>query len=69
MPSWPSTLSAPVAKPPPTNPPLPRKLRENIEAAAMAILMAVGLKYFLLEAYEIPTPSMQTTLMGVPQKL
>lgn len=66
MPSWPSTLSAPVAKPPPTNPPLPRKLRENIEAAAMAILMAVGLKYFLLEAYEIPTPSMQTTLMGSP---
>jgi len=30
----------------------------------MAVLLAVGLKYFLIEAYEIPTPSMQPTLMG-----
>lgn len=30
----------------------------------MAVLLAVGLKYFLVEAYEIPTPSMQPTLMG-----
>lgn len=39
-------------------------MRDNIEAAAMAILMAVGLKYFLIEAFEIPTPSMQPALMG-----
>ena len=43
---------------------LPRTLREQIEAFAMAILLAVGLKYFLIEAYEIPTPSMQPTMMG-----
>jgi signal peptidase I len=28
--------------------------------------MAVLLKYFALEAYVIPTPSMQPTLMGSP---
>jgi signal peptidase I len=43
---------------------LPHKMRDNIEGIAMAILMAVGLKYFLIEAYEIPTPSMQPVLMG-----
>ena len=43
---------------------LPRTLREQIDAIAMAICLAVGLKYFLVEAYEIPTPSMQPTLMG-----
>ncbi len=44
--------------------PLPRRLRELIESAAMAVLLAIGLKYFLVEAFEIPTPSMQPTLMG-----
>lgn len=32
----------------------------------MAILMAIGLKYFLVEAFQIPTPSMQPVLMGSP---
>ncbi len=41
-------------------------MRETIESAAMAVLLAVGLKYFLVEAFEIPTPSMQPTLMGSP---
>jgi signal peptidase I len=38
--------------------------RDNIEALTMAIIMAVMLKYFLVEAYKIPTGSMQPTLMG-----
>ena len=38
--------------------------RENIEAITMAVVMAVMLKYFVVEAYKIPTGSMQPTLMG-----
>jgi signal peptidase I len=38
--------------------------RDNIEALTVAILMAVVLKYFIVEAYKIPTGSMQPTLMG-----
>ena len=38
--------------------------RENIEALTMAIIMAVMLKYFMVEAYKIPTGSMQPTLLG-----
>ncbi len=40
------------------------KVRANLEAFGMAILMAVLLKYFAIEAYVIPTPSMQPTMMG-----
>lgn len=38
--------------------------RDNIEAFSVAVIMAVVLKYFVLEAYKIPTGSMQPTLMG-----
>jgi len=38
--------------------------RENIEVVVFAIVMAMGLKVFAVEAYEIPTGSMQPTLMG-----
>ncbi|HVS12120.1 MAG TPA: signal peptidase I [Planctomycetota bacterium] len=38
--------------------------RDNIEAMTVAIVMAVVLKYFIVEAYKIPTGSMQPTLMG-----
>ena len=38
--------------------------RENIEVVVFAIVMAMGLKVFAIEAYEIPTGSMQLTLMG-----
>ncbi len=38
--------------------------RDNIEAMTVAIVMAVVLKYFVIEAYKIPTGSMQPTLMG-----
>lgn len=40
------------------------KMRANMEAFGMAIMMAVLLKYFAIEAYVIPTPSMQPTMMG-----
>jgi signal peptidase I len=38
--------------------------RENLEAAAGAILLAVMFKYFVLEFYRIPSGSMQPTLYG-----
>ncbi|HVS17600.1 MAG TPA: signal peptidase I, partial [Planctomycetota bacterium] len=38
--------------------------RDNIEAAAGAIVLAVLFKYFLLEFYRIPSGSMQPTLYG-----
>jgi len=41
-----------------------RPWRQNIEAVTMAIIVAVMLKYFIVEAYKIPTGSMQPTLMG-----
>jgi len=43
-----------------------RPWRDNVEAVTMAIIVAVMLKYFLIEAYKIPTGSMQPTLMGNP---
>jgi signal peptidase I len=39
-------------------------IRDNLEAFGIAILAAVLLKYFAIEAYQIPTSSMQPTLMG-----
>jgi signal peptidase I len=41
-------------------------IRNTLESFGMAVLMAVLLKYFVLEAYVIPTPSMQPTMMGSP---
>jgi signal peptidase I len=38
--------------------------RDNLEALAMAVIMALLLKVFLVEAYKIPTGSMQPTLIG-----
>src|SRR5690606_22781278 len=40
------------------------RIRENIDALAIAVLMAVLMKYFAIEAYQIPTSSMQPTMMG-----
>jgi signal peptidase I len=39
-------------------------VRTNLEAFGVAILAAVLLKWFCIEAYQIPTSSMQPTLMG-----
>lgn len=41
-----------------------RPWRDNLEALTMAVIVAVLLKYFLVEAYKIPTGSMQPTLLG-----
>ena len=38
--------------------------RDNLEAVAMAVVMALLLKYFVVEAYKIPSGSMQPTLIG-----
>jgi signal peptidase I len=39
-------------------------VRTNLEAFGAAIMAAVLLKWFCIEAYQIPTSSMQPTLMG-----
>lgn len=39
-------------------------LRDNVEVIVLAVAMALGLKVFAIEAYQIPTGSMQPTLMG-----
>lgn len=41
-----------------------RPWRDNIEAVTVSIVVIVLFKYFILEAYKIPTGSMQPTLMG-----
>jgi len=43
---------------------LVRAAFENVEALAIAVVMALILKYFLIEAYKIPTGSMQPQIMG-----
>ena len=37
---------------------------ENIEALAIAIVMALILNQFIIQAYKIPTGSMQPVIMG-----
>lgn len=44
-----------------------RPWRDAIEGITVAIVMAVFLKYFIVEAYRIPSGSMQPTLMGSPE--
>jgi signal peptidase I len=41
--------------------------RDNLEALLMAVVMALFLKHFVVEAYRIPTGSMQPTLIGDEQ--
>lgn len=40
------------------------RISENIEAIAISIAMALVLKFFIIEAYQIPTGSMQPTILG-----
>ena len=44
--------------------PFDLKIAEQIEAIAIAIAMALVLKFFVIEAYQIPTGSMQPTILG-----
>ncbi len=41
-----------------------RPVRDLIEGLGIALLMAIFYKYFAIEAYQIPTSSMQPTMMG-----
>jgi signal peptidase I len=43
---------------------LAEALRENVVAFALAIVMALTIKHFALEAFRIPTSSMRPTLLG-----
>jgi signal peptidase I len=45
----------------------PLIISENIECLAIAIAMALLLKFFIIEAYKIPSGSMQPTIFGNPQ--
>jgi len=40
-------------------------LRDNLEAVAVAIIMALLIRHFCVEAFRIPTSSMEPTLYGV----
>jgi signal peptidase I len=55
------TIAAPRGKKPR---PKMGPIRVNLEAFGVAILAAVLLKWFCIEAFQIPTSSMQPTLMG-----
>jgi signal peptidase I len=46
--------------------PLDLAIADQIEALAVAIAMALVLKFFLVEAYQIPSGSMQPTILGDP---
>lgn len=63
-----ASLAAKLAAMPKQRPqkqrPLIGPVRYNLEAFGVAILGAVLLKWFCLEAFQIPTSSMQPTLMG-----
>jgi len=41
-----------------------RFLKENLEAIAVAVVMALVIKHFCVEAFKIPTYSMEPTLLG-----
>jgi signal peptidase I len=43
---------------------LARFLKENLEAIAVAVVMALVIKHFCVEAFKIPTYSMEPTLLG-----
>lgn len=55
-------MSASAARP--RKPKSLHPFRDNTEVVVFAIVMALGLKVFALEAYQIPTGSMQPNLMG-----
>ena len=40
------------------------RLRENIESIAVAVALAFAIRYFVVEAFKIPTGSMAPTLLG-----
>ena len=59
-----SAQTAPVAQPVPETT-VWRKVRENAEAVIIAIILALIIRHYSLEAFEIPTGSMAPGLHGV----
>ena len=57
-------MTAAEAEALPARPKAHGPMAENLEAIVMAVVLAVLLKYFIIEAYKIPTGSMQPTLVG-----
>lgn len=47
--------------------PLDLAIADQLESLAIAVAMALVLKFFLVEAYQIPSGSMQPTILGDPQ--
>ena len=41
-----------------------RWIKENVEAVAIAVVMALVIRQFAIEAFKIPTESMAPTLLG-----
>ncbi len=60
----PASAAAPATDPKTAVAKPKRPWRDNLEAFGVAILAAVLLKPMVIEAYQIPTSSMQPTLMG-----
>ncbi|MFQ5862199.1 MAG: S26 family signal peptidase [Candidatus Brocadiales bacterium] len=42
-----------------------RVIRENVQWVIISIIIALGIRYFIVEAFKIPTGSMAPTLVGV----
>jgi len=40
-------------------------IRENVQWIIISIIIALGIRYFIVEAFKIPTGSMAPTLVGV----
>lgn len=49
----------------PARDPLAEGVRENVEAVAMALVLALTVREFAFEAFVIPTGSMEPTILGV----
>jgi signal peptidase I len=60
-----------IPPPEPAPPEIPRSrlrsiwIRENVEAIAVAIIIALLIRHFCVEAFRIPTGSMEPTLIGL----
>ncbi|MHC5019189.1 MAG: signal peptidase I [Planctomycetota bacterium] len=63
----PAVAGAPVDPEAPAKKPASAEswLRDNLEAVAVAIVMALLIRHFCVEAFRIPTSSMEPTLYGV----
>ena len=62
--SKPATTDAPAAHAPAKPKGSDSWLRDNLEAVAVAIIMALLIRHFCVEAFRIPTSSMEPTLYG-----